>query len=106
MLVLCGIVLTLGTAVLVLAPLVGRFGAPLADGPDLVTRLRDLYALRDVVYETLRDLELDFHAGKIGEADYDELSDRYRREALQVVKRIDALESEAPRLRDRAKGRP
>jgi hypothetical protein len=95
-LVLAGILLALGAVWIVLSPLVTHAQAPLTDGPDRVAELRELYALRDVAYETLRDLEFDFHAGKISEADYRELADRYRGEAIGLVRRIDALLDAAP----------
>jgi len=93
MLVLAGILLALGTLAFVLSPFFSHRAAPLADGPDQMAELRELYALKDVVYETIRDLELDFHAGKIGERDYQEMSDRYKREAISVVERLDGLEA-------------
>ncbi len=102
---LFGILLTVGTLLFILAPLFGRFGAPLTDGPDLLAQLRELYALKDVTYETIRDLQFDFHAGKIGDRDYSELSERYKREALQIVKRIDELEARIPQLRRGPAGR-
>jgi hypothetical protein len=55
--------------------------------------MRELAALRDVAYETLRDLEFDFHAGKIAEADYRELTARYQAEAAGVVERLDRLQA-------------
>lgn len=96
MIALAGILLALGIAWLVLSPFVTHARAPLSDGPDRVAELRELCALRDVAYETLRDLEFDFHAGKISEADYRELADRYRGEALGLVRRIDVLTGAAP----------
>ena len=96
MIALAGILLTLAAVWLVLSPFLTHAAAPLTDGPDRVAELRELYALRDVAYETLRDLEFDFHAGKITEADYRELADRYRGEALALVRRIDALAGAAP----------
>jgi hypothetical protein len=96
MVALAGILLTLGAVWLVLSPLLTHARAPLTDGPDQVAELRELYALRDVAYETLRDLEFDFHAGKITETDYRELADRYRGEALALVRRIDTLTGGPP----------
>ena len=69
MLVLAAIVLTLAVAAVILSPFVGHVAAPLTDGPDLLARLRDLHALKGVAYETLQDIEFDYHAGKIGERD-------------------------------------
>ena len=105
MLVLACILLALATVALVLSPLLAHRTAPLTDGPDEVAELRELYALKEVVYETLRDLEFDFHAGKIGESDYRDLSDRYTREAISAVQRIDDLEARLPELRARRRAR-
>jgi hypothetical protein len=88
---LAGILVVLAVVALVLSPLVRGTAAPLTDGPDRLAALRELHALRDVTYEALRDLEFDFHSGKISEADYRELGDRYRAEAVDLVHRIDAL---------------
>ena len=105
MLVLAGILLTLGAVALVLSPLVSHRAAPLTDGPDAIAELRELYALRDMTYETVRDLEFDFHAGKIGETDFRELRDRYAREAMDVVRRIDDIEARVPDLKTPRHGR-
>ena len=97
MAVLAGILLVLGTILYVISPFVTRTAAPLTDGPDRLAELRELYALRDVTYESLRDLEFDYHAGKIGEDDYNDLSDRFKREAIEFVTRIESLEAAAPK---------
>jgi hypothetical protein len=97
MLPLVAILLILATAAAILSPLLRHVAAPLTDGPDLLAELRELYALRDVAYEALRDLDFDFHAGKIGESDHRELTDRYRREALRLVERIEGLEARITR---------
>jgi len=91
MVLLAGILLVLAVVALVLSPLVRGLEAPLTDGPDRLAALRELHALRDVAYETLRDLEFDFQSGKISEADYKELGDRYRAEAVDIVRRIDDI---------------
>jgi hypothetical protein len=96
MVLLAGILLTVAAVALVLYPLLTQSAASLTDGPDLVAQLRELYALREVAYETLRDLEFDFHSGKIAEADFLDLSDHSRREALGLVQRIEAIEARIP----------
>ena len=96
MLVLCGILLMAGVVVLVLEPLLRPEGAPLTDGSGRQAQLVELYALKETTYETIRDLEFDFHAGKIGEPDYRELSERTKREAALILRRIDALEADSP----------
>jgi hypothetical protein len=55
--------------------------------------LKDLYALRDVAYDTLRDLEFDSSMGKMAESDYRELKIRYQGEAAEILRQIEALEA-------------
>ena len=93
MTVLAGILLALAASAFIVAPLLTGRSAPLTDGPDRLGLLRELHALRGVTYETLRDLEFDHHAGKISDADYEELRERYRAEAVDLVGRIAALET-------------
>jgi hypothetical protein len=54
--------------------------------------LKDLYALRDVAYDTLRDLEFDFSMGKMADHDYRELKARYQGEAAEILSQIESLE--------------
>jgi hypothetical protein len=105
MFLLALILLTILTGAFILSPLVRRTAAPLSDGSDLLAELRELFALRDVTYETLRDLEFDYHAGKISERDFRELSGRHKMEALRVVERIEALEARIPRSARRQRNR-
>ena len=95
MLLLAGILMVLAAAAFVLSPLVRHVAAPLTDGTDLLARLRELHALKAVVYETLQDVELDYHAGKISEPDYREMTERYTREAVRLVQRIEEIETRA-----------
>jgi len=66
--------------------------------------LKDLCALKEAAYDTLRDIEFDFRMGKIAEKDYLELKTRYQGEAAEVVGQIEALEKSlvsSPRSRSR-----
>ena len=54
--------------------------------------LSDLWIVRDVTYDTLRDLEFDFRMGKMAEKDYQELKARYQGEAADILQQIDMLE--------------
>jgi hypothetical protein len=94
MLVLAGILLALAAAWAVFSPFLLRTAAPLTDGPDLVARLRELHALKSVAYETLQDVELDYHAGKIAAPDYREMTERYTQEAVRVVQQIEEIEGQ------------
>jgi hypothetical protein len=89
--ILAAIVVALVVVAAVAHPLVTGRGAPLDDGPDRATEIREVAALRDIALETLRDLEFDRHAGKISESDYSELLDRTRSEAAALMKRLDRL---------------
>jgi hypothetical protein len=96
MVTLAGILLALGALLYVISPFMTRTAAPLTDGPDRISELRELYALRDVTYESLRDLEFDYQSGKIGEDDYNDLSSRFKMEAIDFVTRIESLEAAVP----------
>ena len=96
MLLLAGILMSLAAGAFVLSPFVRHVAAPLTDGPDLDAELRELHALKAVAYETIQDIEFDYHAGKIGEGDYREMTDRYTREAVGLVQRIEEIEARLP----------
>lgn len=105
MLLLAGILTTLAAVAFIVSPFARHVAAPLTDGPDLAAELRELMALKSVAYETLQDIEFDYHAGKIGERDYREMTDRYTREAVEVVRRIEAIEGRLPALHGGSPGR-
>lgn len=95
MILLLAIVVALCVVVAVAQPLVTGRGAPLDDGPDRASEIREVAALRDIALETLRDLEFDRHAGKISEADFRDLADRTRAEAAALMERLDRLEGDS-----------
>jgi hypothetical protein len=57
------------------------------------SELKDLLVLRDVAYDTLRDLEFDFRMGKMAEKDYLELKSRYQGEAAEILSQVEELEA-------------
>ncbi|MGE5139755.1 MAG: hypothetical protein ACM3JD_09850 [Rudaea sp.] len=59
--------------------------------------LGDLLAQRDGLYATLRDLDLDFQLGKLDEADYRGLREKYLSRAATVLHEIDAFRSNSKR---------
>ena len=93
MVLLLGLALAVLVIGAVVQPLVTGREAPLVDGPDRATEIREVETLRDIALETLRDLEFDRHAGKIADADYRELSERTRGEAARLMERLDRLRS-------------
>jgi hypothetical protein len=56
-----------------------------------VSTLDDALAQRDGIYATLRDLELDHELGKLADADYASLRERYMLRAAEILRQIDTL---------------
>ena len=61
-------------------------------GPVEDERLQELRSKRDAISSAIEELELDFKSGTLAEEDYRDLDASYRREALSLLKDIDALE--------------
>jgi len=57
------------------------------------TRVSYLYERKEVVYENLRDLNFEYRAGKVPEADYQSMKNSLEEEAAAVLAEISALES-------------
>jgi hypothetical protein len=53
--------------------------------------LADLEARKEALYRAIRDAEADHAAGKLDDADFERLDRQARREAIDVLKRIDRL---------------
>ncbi len=56
------------------------------------TRLMYLRERKDVVYENLRDLNFEYRAGKLSEADYESLKSNMEEEAAEILGEIARLE--------------
>ena len=52
----------------------------------------ELEARRDAKYREIRDAELDHRTGKLSEADWRAEDRRLRREAIEILRRLDELE--------------
>jgi hypothetical protein len=52
----------------------------------------ELEALKEAKYREIRDAELDHRTGKLSEADWRATDRRLRAEAIELLRRIDALE--------------
>lgn len=57
--------------------------------------LADLEAAKEAKYREIRDAEMDFRTGKLSEADYRVLDRGLRAEAIQLLRRIDAVKPAA-----------
>jgi hypothetical protein len=73
---------------LVSAPL--RGGTAAAEDADEARR-EDLEAAKEAKYREIRDAELDFRTGKLSEADWRVLDRELRAEAMELLRRLDAL---------------
>ena len=83
------VLILIGVAVLAIsAPLRGRVER---DAADLAERA-DLEAARDAKYAEIRDAEMDFRTGKLSEADWHALDRQLRREAVDLLHRLDELD--------------
>ena len=53
------------------------------------TALADLEAAREAKYREMRDADLDHRTGKLSDADYEELDQMLRAEAIEILNGID-----------------
>ena len=81
--------------VLIVAPL--RRGRPAADEIAETAEHADLEAAKEAKYREIRDAELDYRTGKLSHEDWRALDAALRREAIELLRRRDALESDRQR---------
>jgi hypothetical protein len=60
--------------------------------PKTDDELRRLVHQKESVYATIRELEFDLQMGKLSTTDYEELKNQYKKEAIDCIKAIEALE--------------
>ncbi|GMT43939.1 MAG: hypothetical protein IEMM0003_0758 [bacterium] len=54
-------------------------------------RLDELLSRKEALYSAIKELDFDFKTNKLSEEDYKELKERYRRDALLILKEIDEV---------------
>jgi predicted outer membrane protein len=107
------VVLVLAAAVAagyaIASPLRGRHAE--AEDAAYVAQLEDLEAAKEARYREIREAEMDFRTGKLSEADWKAIDRQLRAEAMELLRRLDALgagerETDGPETRadDRAAG--
>ncbi|WP_445151565.1 hypothetical protein [Baekduia sp. Peel2402] len=62
-----------------------------AEDAALAARLEDLEAAKESRYREIREAEMDFRTGKLSEADYKAIDRQLRQEAMEILRRLDAL---------------
>jgi hypothetical protein len=65
------------------------------EGNRAETELAELEARKDAKYREIRDAEADRASGKLSEEDFRRLDRELRREAIEILKRIDRLREPA-----------
>ena len=83
--------------ILALALVVWVVGAPLRRGARATESAVEiertgLEAARDAKYREIRELELDHRTGKLSDEDFRDLDRQLRGEAVEILRRLDALE--------------
>ena len=94
-------VLALVIVVVLLAIVVIVVSAPLrrgvtADDERLAAQVADLEAAKEAKYREIRDAELDFRTGKLSEADWRSVDRELRAEAMDLLRKLDAVAPPAP----------
>ncbi|HMJ33413.1 MAG TPA: hypothetical protein VK501_05825 [Baekduia sp.] len=78
----------------------GRFEA---DDQAHQAQLADLETAKEARYREIREAEMDFRTGKLSEADWKAIDRQLRAEAVELLRRLDALgAAEAQRMRQGA----
>ncbi len=94
------VLVVLAVAVLVIAGPLRRGRAEERQAGESAARA-ELEAAKAAKYAEIRDAELDYRTGKLSEADWRGLDRQLRREAVEVLHRLDALEDVEERARER-----
>ena len=87
---LAAIILVALVAVVVLRPLLLGVGA---DDRESVSR-EELEAAKEAKYREILDAQLDFEMGKLSKEDHRAVDRELRAEAIEILKRLDALDGE------------
>jgi hypothetical protein len=88
--VLFGILLFVCVAAFVLRPLLRPPGGPGGEDPELA----DLEAQREAKYREIRDTQLDLAAGKLTQEDFERQDAELRREAVDILRRLDEVKAQ------------
>ena len=64
------------------------------------TRLAFLYERKEQTFENLRDLNFEYKAGKLSDADFSTMRDSMEQEAANILAEIEQIEQETGNLRE------
>jgi hypothetical protein len=68
-----------------------RGGRAEAEDSALQAQLEDLEAAKEARYREIREAEMDYRTGKLSETDYKAIDRQLRAEAVELLRRLDAL---------------
>jgi hypothetical protein len=91
--ILLVIVVLVVAVVVIVAPLRGGRGSEVAGSGERA----ELEAAKEAKYREIREAELDYRTGKLAREDWRALDDTLRAEAIDLLRRLDALDAE-PRV--------
>jgi hypothetical protein len=92
--VLLVVVVVSAAVLLIVAPLrLGHGDAKPAVDTSPSAERADLEAAKEAKYREIRDAELDYRTGKLAREDWHRLDGALRADALDILRRIDSLES-------------
>jgi hypothetical protein len=80
-------VLVVAVGLIVARPLLRGAAEPAAEG-----EREELEAAKEAKYREIRDAELDFRMGKLSEEDFRLTDSELRAQAIEILKKLDALE--------------
>lgn len=95
------ILLTFAMSFFIILPIMqskGRGGVRFAS--DSNHRANDLVERKETIYAAIKDIEFDYEMGKLSEEDFKELRQKYKDDAVKLLKKIDQIESKRVKARN------
>ncbi len=89
------VVLTLVLLAAVIAVISGPLLSERKPAESEAPRREELEAAREAKYREIRDVELDYRTGKLSHEDFEAVNGALRAEALEILNRLETLESKA-----------
>ncbi len=76
-----------------------------SDDEETVETLEELYAQRDALYRSIKELEFDYRVGKLTDEDYRRFVGQLKRQAADVLRRIDEVKATQASIRQQLESR-
>jgi len=94
MIIAAFILIAAGVLIFVFTPLFDK-NETIAQTSRRETKRRELLEQRDMVYESIRELDFDYRMGKVEEEDYQQTRARYAADAVEILKSLDKTNGRA-----------